>query len=134
MECLLDFMYRGSIDVTEDHLPSLIKIATELEIRGLSAEHQNETVNPYSSMQRHNLKVNVQPSSSADITSATVDLSAEDMSSTHHFKTEDIEVEDDPMFVDTHDDNFEDSVPSAEKHIVSKIKFTLHHQFNTLNA
>ncbi|XP_033231011.1 zinc finger protein 888-like isoform X2 [Belonocnema kinseyi] len=117
MECLLDFMYRGTIDVTEDHLPSLIKIATELEIRGLSAEHQNETANPYSKMQRHNLKVNVQPRSSADNSSATVDLSARDVPSTHHFKTEDIEVEDDPMFIDTHDENFENSLPSTEKHI-----------------
>ena len=122
MECLLDFMYRGSIDVTEDHLPSLIKIATELEIRGLSADHQNETANSSSGMQRNNLKLSPQPNSTSEENiSATANLTPDDMTTTHHIKVEEIEVEDDPMIIDTHED-FEHSLPSTEKPTVSKKK------------
>lgn len=46
-------MYRGSIDVAEEHLPSLIKTATDLEIRGLSGDQRNQekTRRPYSKVE-----------------------------------------------------------------------------------
>ncbi|XP_074102581.1 uncharacterized protein LOC141529783 isoform X2 [Cotesia typhae] len=81
MECLLDFMYRGSINVAEDHLPSLIKTATDLEIRGLSGDRgQNSN-----------------------------DVVGE-------IKTEEFEVEDDPMVMENLDESYE-SIPVSKGQI-----------------
>ncbi|XP_051153562.1 zinc finger and BTB domain-containing protein 24-like isoform X1 [Leptopilina boulardi] len=114
MECLLHFMYRGSIDVTEENLPSLISIATELEIRGLSADHQSEISNAYFNMKQDNSK-----SQKLNYTHDTIansnNLRSDDSNSAEHVKVEEVEVEDDPMILDNPEDNFEDSLPLASK-------------------
>lgn len=120
MECLLHFMYRGSIDVTEENLPSLINIATELEIRGLSADHQSEISNVYFNMKQDNSKTQ-KTNYPHDATASDNNLRSEDSNSVQQVKLEDIEVEDDPMIMDTPDDNFEDSLPLTDKCMVSKI-------------
>lgn len=127
MECLLDFMYRGSIDVAEEHLPSLIKTATDLEIRGLSGEQKNQESNRNlytrveTRMQRCHIETRVHTTEYIKEPSvipflpkhSTVD-SMED-----HIKVEDIEVEDDPMVIDGHEDSFDELPRSAETQIVS---------------
>ncbi|XP_025268185.1 zinc finger and BTB domain-containing protein 14-like isoform X1 [Camponotus floridanus] len=125
MECLLDFMYRGSIDVAEEHLPSLIKTATDLEIRGLSGEQKNQESNRNlytrveTRMQRCHIETRVHTTEYIKEPSvipflpkhSTVD-SIED-----HIKVEDIEVEDDPMVIDGHEDSFDELPRSTETQI-----------------
>lgn len=127
MECLLDFMYRGSIDVAEEHLPSLIKTATDLEIRGLSGEQKNQESNRNlytrveTRMQRCHIETRVHTTEYIKEPAvipflpkhSTVD-SMED-----HIKVEDIEVEDDPMVIDGHEDSFDELPQSTETQIVS---------------
>ncbi|XP_043478342.1 zinc finger and BTB domain-containing protein 7C-like isoform X2 [Leptopilina heterotoma] len=114
MECLLHFMYRGSIDVTEENLPSLISIATELEIRGLSADHQSEISNAYFNMKQDNSK-SQKLNYTQDATSNSNILRSEDSNSIEHVKVEEVEVEDDPMIMDTPEDNFDASLPLTNK-------------------
>lgn len=132
MECLLDFMYRGSIDVAEEHLPSLIKTATDLEIRGLSGEQKNQESNRNlytrveTRMQRCHIETRVHTTEYIKEPSvipflpkhSTVD-SIED-----HIKVEDIEVEDDPMVIDGHEDSFDELPRSTETQIVSSAAFS----------
>ncbi|XP_012524713.1 zinc finger and BTB domain-containing protein 14 isoform X2 [Monomorium pharaonis] len=125
MECLLDFMYRGSIDVAEEHLPSLIKTATDLEIRGLSGEHKNQESNRNlytkveTRMQRCHIETRVhtteyikEPSMIPFLPKHSTVDSMED-----HIKVEDIEVEDDPMVIDGHEDSFDELPQSSETQI-----------------
>ncbi|XP_012135416.1 uncharacterized protein LOC100875444 isoform X2 [Megachile rotundata] len=125
MECLLDFMYRGSIDIAEEHLPSLIKTATDLEIRGLSGDQRNQENNrsPYTRvetrMQRCHIETRVhtteymkEPSVIPFLPKQSSVESFED-----HIKMEEIEVEDDPMVIDGHDDNFDEPLRSSETQI-----------------
>lgn len=131
MECLLDFMYRGSIDVAEEHLPSLIKTATDLEIRGLSGEQKNPESNRNlytrveTRMQRCHIETRVHTTEYIKEPSvipflpkhSTVDSMAD------HIKIEDIEVEDDPMVIDGHEDSFDELPASTETQIVSRYIF-----------
>nr|XP_034186228.1 protein tramtrack, beta isoform-like isoform X1 [Osmia lignaria] len=125
MECLLDFMYRGSIDIAEEHLPSLIKTATDLEIRGLSGDQRNQENNrsPYTRvetrMQRCHIETRVhtteyikEPSVIPFLPKQSSVESLED-----HIKMEEIEVEDDPMVIDGHDDAFDEPLRSSETQI-----------------
>ncbi|XP_012273162.1 zinc finger protein 16 [Orussus abietinus] len=114
MECLLDFMYRGSIDVAEEHLPSLIKTATDLEIRGLSGEHRNEANHLHSRvesrMQRCLIETRVHTTEFGRKDSAEAGFLAKQAcaeSALDRIKVEEIEVEDDPMVIEDHDDSFE---------------------------
>lgn len=127
MECLLDFMYRGSIDVAEEHLPSLIKTATDLEIRGLSGDQRNQE-NSRSSytrvetrMQRCHIEARVhtteymkEPSVIPFLPKQSSIESLED-----HIKVEEIEVEDDPMVIDGHEDAFDEPLHTSDTQIVS---------------
>ncbi|KAL6439263.1 hypothetical protein ACFW04_003864 [Cataglyphis niger] len=125
MECLLEFMYRGSIDVAEEHLPSLIKTATDLEIRGLSGEQKNQESNRNlytrveTQMQRCHIETRVhtteyikEPSMIPFLPKHSSVDSIED-----HIKVEDIEVEDDPMVIDGHEDSFDELPRSTETQI-----------------
>ncbi|XP_043592382.1 zinc finger protein 148-like isoform X1 [Bombus pyrosoma] len=125
MECLLDFMYRGSIDVAEEHLPSLIKTATDLEIRGLSGDQRNQenSRSPYTRvetrMQRCHIEARVhtteymkEPSVIPFLPKQSSIESLED-----HIKVEEIEVEDDPMVIDGHEDTFDEPLRSSETQI-----------------
>ncbi|XP_031830878.1 uncharacterized protein LOC116426285 isoform X2 [Nomia melanderi] len=125
MECLLDFMYRGSIDVAEEHLPSLIKTATDLEVRGLSGDHRNQenSRSPYTRvetrMQRCHIETRVhtteymkEPSVIPFLPKQSSVESLED-----HIKVEEIEVEDDPMVIDGHEDAFDEPLRSSETQI-----------------
>ncbi|XP_047362353.1 uncharacterized protein LOC124954073 isoform X3 [Vespa velutina] len=121
MECLLDFMYRGSIDVTEEHLPSLIKTATDLEIRGLSGDQRNQD-NGRSSYNRvdprtqrchietrvHTTEYMKEPSVIPFLPKQSSVDSLEDT-----IKVEEIEVEDDPMVMDGHEDSFDEPLRSS---------------------
>lgn len=122
-------MYRGSIDVAEEHLPSLIKTATDLEIRGLSGEQRNQENNrsPYTRvetrMQRCHIETRVhtteylkEPSVIPFLPKQSSIESLED-----HIKVEEIEVEDDPMVIDGHEDTFDEPLRSAETQIVGLI-------------
>lgn len=137
MECLLDFMYRGSIDVAEEHLASLIKTATDLEIRGLSAEHKNDGVYhpqtvkasntlPQNRLQRCDIETRVQAIERRIKDRGAGASGAESYQLKQ--KNEDVkqeEIEDDPMVVET-EDNFEAALDSADEQIVS-IKLILLH-------
>ena len=103
MVCLLDFMYRGSINVAEEHLPSLIKTATDLEIRGLSGDERSENDNVYSRVEvEARVRANDNYNKMGD-NSMTGDC----------IKLEEIEVEDDPMVMESHEeDSFEESLQS----------------------
>lgn len=120
-------MYRGSIDVAEEHLPSLIKTATDLEIRGLSGDQRNQENNrsPYmrveARMQRCHIETRVhtteymkEPSVIPFLPKQSSIESLED-----HIKVEEIEVEDDPMVIDGHEDTFDEPLRSPETQIVS---------------
>ncbi|KAL2750683.1 zinc finger and BTB domain-containing protein 14-like isoform X1 [Vespula maculifrons] len=121
MECLLDFMYRGSIDVAEEHLPSLIKTATDLEIRGLSGDQRNQD-NGRSSYTRldartqrchietrvHTTEYIKEPSVIPFLPKQSSIESLEDT-----IKVEEIEVEDDPMVMDGHEDPFDEPLRSS---------------------
>ncbi|XP_020711825.2 zinc finger and BTB domain-containing protein 14-like isoform X2 [Athalia rosae] len=126
MECLLDFMYRGSIDVAEEHLASLIKTATDLEIRGLSADHRNESSsyrppnvkssNAQNRLQRCQIETSVQA-----IERRTDCRSSGTSSNIYHHKQkeDDIkleEIEDDPMVLEN-EEGFEASMDTPEEQI-----------------
>lgn len=126
MECLLDFMYRGSIDVTEEHLPSLIKTATDLEIRGLSGDQRNQDNGRslYNGLESRSQRCHIEtrvhtteymkePSVIPFLTKQSSLDSLEDA-----IKVEEIEVEDDPMVMDGHDDSFDEPLRSSETQIV----------------
>ncbi|XP_063995469.1 zinc finger protein 473-like isoform X2 [Diachasmimorpha longicaudata] len=122
MECLLDFMYRGSINVAEEHLPSLIKTATDLEIRGLSGDHQTESNNVYSRIESRGQACQVETrlhQMEFRTTHSMPFLSKSDSGSTtvNDVKLEEIEVEDDPMIMEGHDESFEESLPIAKEQI-----------------
>ncbi|XP_008552264.1 protein tramtrack, alpha isoform isoform X1 [Microplitis demolitor] len=118
MECLLDFMYRGSINVAEDHLPSLIKTATDLEIRGLSGDRSEsnstnsrvETRLQPSHDTRHRSSMDYRKSQAEFLSNQNCDNAAGEI------KTEDIEVEDDPMVMEGLDDSYE-SMPMSKGQI-----------------
>lgn len=125
MECLLDFMYRGSIDVTEEHLPSLIKTATDLEIRGLSGDQRNQDncrsfYNRLESRsQRCHIETRVNTTEYMKEPSVLPFLSKQSsLDSLDTIKVEEIEVEDDPMVMDDHDDSFDEPFRSTETQIV----------------
>ncbi|KAI4499673.1 hypothetical protein M0802_005243 [Mischocyttarus mexicanus] len=121
MECLLDFMYRGSIDVAEEHLPSLIKTATDLEIRGLSGDQRNQdnNRNSYNRLdtrtQRCHIETRVHTTEYIKEPSVIPFLpkqsSVDSLEDT--IKVEDIEVEDDPMVMDGHEDPFDEPLRSS---------------------
>ncbi|XP_014479112.1 PREDICTED: zinc finger and BTB domain-containing protein 14-like isoform X2 [Dinoponera quadriceps] len=122
MECLLDFMYRGSIDVAEQHLPSLIKTATDLEIRGLSGEQNNQEENnrnPYARvearMQRCHIETRVHIKEPSVIPFLPKHSDIDPLEDP--IKVEEIEVEDDPMVIDGHEDSFDELPPSTETQI-----------------
>ncbi|XP_067214872.1 zinc finger and BTB domain-containing protein 14-like isoform X2 [Linepithema humile] len=125
MECLLDFMYRGSIDVAEEHLPSLIKTATDLEIRGLSGEQKNPENNRNlytrveTRMQRCHIETRVHTTEYIKEPSVIPFLPNHSNvdSMDDHFKVEEIEVEDDPMVIDGHEDSFDELPRSTETQI-----------------
>ncbi|KAL2719657.1 zinc finger and BTB domain-containing protein 14-like isoform X1 [Vespula squamosa] len=121
MECLLDFMYRGSIDVAEEHLPSLIKTATDLEIRGLSGDQRNQDngrgsyTRADARAQRCQIETRVnttefikEPSVIPFLPKQSSVDSLED-----NIKVEEIEVEDDPMVMETHEDPFDEPLRSS---------------------
>ncbi|XP_054014208.1 zinc finger and BTB domain-containing protein 14-like isoform X1 [Hylaeus anthracinus] len=125
MECLLDFMYRGSIDVAEEHLPSLIKTATDLEVRGLSGDQRNQesTRSPYTRVETrmqwrhietrvHTTEYMKEPSVIPFLPKQSSVESLED-----HIKVEEIEVEDDPMVIDGHEESFDEPVRTSETQI-----------------
>lgn len=130
MECLLDFMYRGTIDVAEEHLPSLIKTATDLEIRGLSGEQKNpENRNQYTRVETRRCHIETRLHTTEYIKEPSVipflpNHSTVD-SMDDHIKVEEIEVEDDPMVIDGHEDSFDELPRSTETQIVSSIVHTL---------
>lgn len=125
MECLLDFMYRGSIDVAEEHLPSLIKTATDLEIRGLSGDQRipENSRSPYTRvearMQRCHIETRVHTTEYIKDPSVIPFLPKQSSvdSLDDHIKVEEIEVEDDPMVIDGHDDSFDEPLRSSEAQI-----------------
>ncbi|KAK0084251.1 hypothetical protein PV325_007367 [Microctonus aethiopoides] len=122
MECLLDFMYRGSINVAEEHLPSLIKTATDLEIRGLSGDHRNES-NMYSRVETRlqgcHIETRFRPMDYRKGQSVSF-LSKENCGSSiegsGNVKME-IEVEDDPMVMEEHDESYEEPLSLASEQI-----------------
>ncbi|XP_034943838.1 zinc finger and BTB domain-containing protein 14-like isoform X2 [Chelonus insularis] len=121
MECLLDFMYRGSINVAEEHLPSLIKTATDLEIRGLSGDNRNES-NMYSRVEtkydnnNHNHQHYESKHRPLDYRK-TQFLSKQNSSWVGGIRMEEIEVEDDPMVMENHDENYQDLTVSKGSQI-----------------
>lgn len=125
-------MYRGSIDVAEEHLPSLIKTATDLEIRGLSGDQRNQekTRRPYSKVETRlqlcqiETRVNSteyikEPSMISFLSKESSVESLED-----HIK-EEMEVEDDPMVIDGHEDSFDEPMRASETQIVRFTKYIL---------
>lgn len=130
MECLLDFMYRGSINVAEKHLPSLIKTATDLEIRGLSGDHRNES-NMYSRVETRlqgcHIETRFRPMDYRKAQSVSF-LSKENCGSSiegsGNVKME-IEVEDDPMVMEEHDDSYEEPLSLASEQIVIQFLYQL---------
>lgn len=126
MEYLLDFMYRGSIDVIEKHLPSLIKTATDLEIRGLSGDQRNQenSRSPYTRvearMQRCHIEARVHTTEYMKEPSVIPLLPKQSSidSLDDQIKVEEIEVEDDPMVIDEHEDTFGDPLQSPEAEII----------------
>ncbi|XP_078040118.1 uncharacterized protein LOC144471690 isoform X2 [Augochlora pura] len=125
MECLLDFMYRGSIDVAEEHLPSLIKTATDLEVRGLSGDHRNQenSRSPYTRvetrMQRCHIETRVHTTEYMKDPSVIPFLPKQSSveSLEDHIKVEEIEVEDDPMVIDGHEDSFDEPLRTSDTQI-----------------
>ncbi|XP_033340540.1 uncharacterized protein LOC117228704 isoform X2 [Megalopta genalis] len=125
MECLLDFMYRGSIDVAEEHLPSLIKTATDLEVRGLSGDHRNQenSRSPYTRvetrMQRCHIETRVHTTEYMKDPSVIPFLPKQSSveSLEDHIKVEEIEVEDDPMVIDGHEDTFDEPLRTTDTQI-----------------
>ncbi|XP_066586471.1 zinc finger and BTB domain-containing protein 14 isoform X4 [Prorops nasuta] len=126
MECLLDFMYRGSIDVAEEHLPSLIKTATDLEIRGLSGDQRNQDNirNPYTRvearMQRRQIDGRSRTTEFIKDPSVISFLSKQDSrldSLEEHIKVEEIDIEDDPMVMEGHEEGYDEPLRSPESQI-----------------
>ncbi|KAF7990279.1 hypothetical protein HCN44_000084 [Aphidius gifuensis] len=118
MECLLDFMYRGSINVTEEHLPSLIKTATDLEIRGLSGDHRNDSNNMYLRTESRGQNETRLHTMDFRKTQQISFLSKQgSTSSIGGIKLEEVEVEDDPMIMEGADDNYEESLPPVKDQI-----------------
>lgn len=125
MECLLDFMYRGSIDVSEEHLPSLIKTATDLEIRGLSGDQksQENSRNSYTRVEARSQRCHIETRVHAvndymkepNVLPFLSKQSSMTDSLDDHIKIEEIEIEDDPMVADIHDE-------LSDAHIVSRIQ------------
>lgn len=46
LEALLDFMYRGEVNVPQTHLTSLIKTAEGLQVKGLAVPDEQQHINP----------------------------------------------------------------------------------------
>ncbi|MCL4148405.1 UNVERIFIED_CONTAM: hypothetical protein GTU68_012161, partial [Idotea baltica] len=46
LEALLDFMYRGEVNVPQTHLASLIKTAEGLQVKGLAVPDEQQQLNP----------------------------------------------------------------------------------------
>lgn len=131
MECLLDFMYKGSIDVAEENLPSLIKTATDLEIRGLSGEQktQENSRNIYTRVETRTQRCHIE-TREIHTTEYIKDPSIIPFLPKHvdsmedHIKVEEIEVEDDPMVIDGHEDSFDELPRSPETQIVRSVPRT----------
>jgi len=127
MECLLDFMYKGSIDVAEENLPSLIKTATDLEIRGLSGDQktQENSRNVYTRVETRTQRCHIETReihTTEYIKDPLVPFLPKQSSIDSiedHIKVEEIEVEDDPMVIDGHEDSFDELPRSPETQIVS---------------
>ncbi|XP_015111673.1 protein tramtrack, beta isoform isoform X2 [Diachasma alloeum] len=122
MECLLDFMYRGSINVAEEHLPSLIKTATDLEIRGLSGDHRSESNNVYSRVESRGQACQVETRlHQMEFRKAHaipfLSKSGSGSSAVNDVKLEEIEVEDDPMIMEGHEESFEEPLPLGKEQI-----------------
>ncbi|XP_043259777.1 protein tramtrack, beta isoform-like isoform X1 [Colletes gigas] len=125
MECLLDFMYRGSIDVAEEHLPSLIKTATDLEVRGLSGDQRSQENNrsPYTRvetrMQWRHIETRVHTTEYMKEPSVIPYLPKQSSveSLEEHIRVEEIEVEDDPMVIDGHEDSLDEPLRTSETQI-----------------
>ncbi|XP_011302188.1 protein tramtrack, beta isoform [Fopius arisanus] len=120
MECLLDFMYRGSINVAEEHLPSLIKTATDLEIRGLSGDQRSVDSNSYSRVESRGQGCQVETrlhQMEFRKAHAIPFLSKSGSSLVSDVKLEEIEVEDDPMIMEGHEDSLEEPLPLAKEQI-----------------
>ncbi|KAB7495807.1 Protein jim lovell [Armadillidium nasatum] len=52
LEALLDFMYRGEVNVPQAHLASLIKTAEGLQVKGLAVPDEHHQLNPASYIRR----------------------------------------------------------------------------------
>lgn len=128
MECLLDFMYRGSIDVAEEHLASLIKTATDLEIRGLSADHKNDGVYHPQTAKASNLQSRLHDRCQIETRVQAIDRrkdrgagagASSDADYQHNKKDEEIkleEIEDDPMVIEN-EESFEASMDTPDEQI-----------------
>jgi hypothetical protein len=125
MECLLDFMYKGSIDVAEENLPSLIKTATDLEIRGLSGDQktQENSRNTYTRVETRTQRCQIETReihTTEYIKDPFLPKQSSIDSIDDHVKVEEIEVEDDPMVI-SHEDSFDELPRSPETQIVSSL-------------
>uniref|UniRef100_A0A8D8ZA63 Protein bric-a-brac 2 n=1 Tax=Cacopsylla melanoneura TaxID=428564 RepID=A0A8D8ZA63_9HEMI len=81
MKCLVDYMYVGSLEVSEDELPSLLSVANELQIKGLiqkpATTTTTTTTNKPSSSPSHHSSSNEHLSTSTDNEDEDVDMMEE---------------------------------------------------------